>query len=405
MSGVIIKMGIYGICPHYIAAAASAAGMGRRPAGSRRDLRRTGRGVRHRPARLEAAVGVSQHREHRHHRHGPRPGAGGPIAGPRRSGWCSGLAGGLLHVWNHALFKALLFLSAGSVIHATHTREIDHLGGLAKAMPYTAVCFLVGAVAICGLPPLNGFVSEFLIYLGLFGTLGSESGLAWTRLPGGPGTGPDRRSGRRLLRQGLRRGLSGNGSLRSRRARSRVRPEHDRRRWACWSPAACSLAWRRGWSLRSVEAVHVWASEIPDADVDLTALRAAGLAQCMGLLLLGAVCAGELVLVRLLVARPQSATGATWGCGYAAPTARMQYTSSSFAEMLVGLFALGSASADSAAEGHAACFRRRRNFTAKCPTWCSKKPYCPRSGSGRGCCRGCASFSKEVFRRTCCTSS
>src|SRR5262249_9358993 len=84
-----------------------------------------------------------------------------------------GLAGVLLHVWNPALFKALLFLSAGSVIHATHSREIDRLGGLAKTMPWTALSFLVGAMAICGLPPLNGFVSEFLIYLGMFGTLGS----------------------------------------------------------------------------------------------------------------------------------------------------------------------------------------------------------------------------------------
>src|SRR5207247_5104797 len=82
-----------------------------------------------------------------------------------------GMAGALLHVWNHAFFKSLLFFSAGSVVHATHTREIDHLGGLAKTMPWTALGFLVGAVAICGLPPLNGFVSEFLIYLGLFRTL------------------------------------------------------------------------------------------------------------------------------------------------------------------------------------------------------------------------------------------
>src|SRR5207245_8707974 len=59
-----------------------------------------------------------------------------------------GLGGALLHVWNHALFKALLFLSAGSVIHAVHTREIDRLGGLAKTMPRTALCFLIGAVAI-----------------------------------------------------------------------------------------------------------------------------------------------------------------------------------------------------------------------------------------------------------------
>ncbi len=87
-----------------------------------------------------------------------------------------GMGGSLLHVWNHALFKALLFLSAGSVIHSAHTREIDHLGGLAKAMPWTSLCFLVGSVAICGLPPLNGFVSEFLIYLGLFGTLVPRGG-------------------------------------------------------------------------------------------------------------------------------------------------------------------------------------------------------------------------------------
>src|SRR5207249_5427659 len=82
-----------------------------------------------------------------------------------------GLGGALLHVWNHALFKSLLFLSAGSVIHAVHTREIDHLGGLARKMPWTALGFLAGAVAICGLPPLNGFVSELLIYLGLFGAV------------------------------------------------------------------------------------------------------------------------------------------------------------------------------------------------------------------------------------------
>src|SRR5262249_1075837 len=90
-----------------------------------------------------------------------------------------GLSGSLLHVLNHALFKSLLFLSAGSVIHAQHTREIDHLGGLAKPMPWTSAAFLVGATAICGLPPLNGFVSEFLIYNGLFHTIGLEGEAAF----------------------------------------------------------------------------------------------------------------------------------------------------------------------------------------------------------------------------------
>ncbi len=79
-----------------------------------------------------------------------------------------GIAGGLFHVVNHALFKGLLFLGAGSVFHSTHTLEIDHLGGLIKKMPYTGFCFLIGAVAISGLPPLNGFVSEFLIYIASF---------------------------------------------------------------------------------------------------------------------------------------------------------------------------------------------------------------------------------------------
>jgi formate hydrogenlyase subunit 3/multisubunit Na+/H+ antiporter MnhD subunit len=79
-----------------------------------------------------------------------------------------GFAGALLHVLNHGLFKGLLFLGAGNIAHATHTREIDFLGGLLRRMPATGTTFLVGAVAIAGLPPLNGFISEYLIYLASF---------------------------------------------------------------------------------------------------------------------------------------------------------------------------------------------------------------------------------------------
>ncbi len=87
-----------------------------------------------------------------------------------------GFAGGLLHVVNHAFFKGLLFLGAGAVLHETGTRKIDVLGGLLKKMPITGFCFLIGAAAICGLPPLNGFISEFLIYFASFkGVLGSTS--------------------------------------------------------------------------------------------------------------------------------------------------------------------------------------------------------------------------------------
>ncbi|MGK5095407.1 proton-conducting transporter membrane subunit [Deltaproteobacteria bacterium TL4] len=85
-----------------------------------------------------------------------------------------GFSGALLHVWNHSLFKGLLFLGAGSVYQATHTRNIEQQGGLAKRMPQTSLFFLIGATAICGLPPFNGFVSEFLIYIALFQNLLSQ---------------------------------------------------------------------------------------------------------------------------------------------------------------------------------------------------------------------------------------
>ncbi|HPS20282.1 MAG TPA: proton-conducting transporter membrane subunit [Candidatus Omnitrophota bacterium] len=82
-----------------------------------------------------------------------------------------GFSGALFHVINHALFKGLLFLDAGAVIQRTKTGEIDRLGGVAKIMPLVSVLFLVGALSICGIPLFNGFMSEFLIYLGLFNGL------------------------------------------------------------------------------------------------------------------------------------------------------------------------------------------------------------------------------------------
>ena len=78
-----------------------------------------------------------------------------------------GFAGGLLHILNHALFKCLLFYAAGAIYRATHTVDLERLGGLAKRIPRTAIGFLVGALAISGLPPLNGFTSELLIFAGL----------------------------------------------------------------------------------------------------------------------------------------------------------------------------------------------------------------------------------------------
>jgi NADH:ubiquinone oxidoreductase subunit 5 (subunit L)/multisubunit Na+/H+ antiporter MnhA subunit len=86
-----------------------------------------------------------------------------------------GFGGGLFHVLNHSLFKSLLFYSAGSVYKATHTRNIELLGGLVHKMPRTAALFLFGSMAICALPPLNGFISEILIYYGLFAGMQASS--------------------------------------------------------------------------------------------------------------------------------------------------------------------------------------------------------------------------------------
>jgi len=87
------------------------------------------------------------------------------------------LIAGLYHTINHAMFKALLFLGAGAVLHATHTRDMEHLGGLVRRMPKTALFFLIGAVAISALPPLNGFVSEWLTYQSLLQGYGTTTSL------------------------------------------------------------------------------------------------------------------------------------------------------------------------------------------------------------------------------------
>ena len=82
-----------------------------------------------------------------------------------------GFTGAMLHVLNHALFKSLLFYAAGNVYQSVHNLNIESLGGLIKKMPQTASLFLIASIAICGIPPFNGFISEFIIYTGLYNWL------------------------------------------------------------------------------------------------------------------------------------------------------------------------------------------------------------------------------------------
>jgi formate hydrogenlyase subunit 3/multisubunit Na+/H+ antiporter MnhD subunit len=93
-----------------------------------------------------------------------------------------GFTGAVLHTMNHALYKSLLFLGAGAVVQATGTRVIDQLGGLGRRMPLTAVAFGVGSVAIVGLPPFNGFISEWVVFRGLLSSAGSHQAVRFAVL-------------------------------------------------------------------------------------------------------------------------------------------------------------------------------------------------------------------------------
>lgn len=258
----------------------------------------------------------------------------------RREDWVLlGLSGALLHVWNHALFKGLLFLSAGSVIHRAGTREIDRLGGLARAMPWTALGFLVGAVAICGLPPLNGFVSEFLIYLGLLGTLkdGARTAVASVALAA-PALAL-------IGALALACFVKVYGAVFLGTARSDAARQAHEAPTSMIVPmgvlAGCCLVIGLLPMLMVpllAGAVSVWAPEIEDAGPRLAALAPLGWITVMGFLLLVILALFGAVLWRRLRRSPL-AQAPTWGCAFAAPTGRMQYTSSSFAQMLVGLFA------------------------------------------------------------------
>jgi hydrogenase-4 component B len=251
-----------------------------------------------------------------------------------------GLGGCLLHVWNHALFKALLFLSAGSVIHATKTRALDALGGLARSMPWTARAFLVGAVAICGLPPLNGFVSEFLVYLGLLAPL-QDAGASPLFL------GTVFAAAALALIGALAAAcfVKVYGAVFLGSARSEAALHTHEAPPSMIVPlgvlaACCGLIGLAPGLVAPVlgQAITAWAPNVSGAGDRLAALAPLGWITIIAALLLAAfVLGGALLRARLRQGGMERA--ATWGCGYAAPTPRMQYTSSSFAQLLVGLFA------------------------------------------------------------------
>ncbi len=250
-----------------------------------------------------------------------------------------GLSGALLHVCNHAIFKSLLFLSGGAVVHAVHTREIDRLGGLARRMPLTSLAFLVGAVAICGLPPLNGFVSEFLVYLGLFSTLKVHAGHFFAAAAfAAPSLAL---IGALALACFVKvYGVVFLGTARTSAAEQAREPGFSMLAPMGVLAACCMLiGLAPQWTVPVLEkGVAAWAPELRDAGPRLSELAPMSTIGMAAMLLIAVLMLGGGVLA-VLIRRGGAERGPTWGCGYAAPTPRMQYTASSFAQMLVGLFA------------------------------------------------------------------
>ena len=239
-------------------------------------------------------------------------------------------------MWNHALFKSLLFFAAGSVVHAANTREIDHLGGLARRMPWTALMFAVGAVAICGLPPLNGFVSELLVYLGLFNaaTVGHSGSAAVVAL-----TAPALAMVGALA---LACFVKAYGAVFLGTARSQAALVAHESSFSMIAPMVllallcAAIGLFPGLVLPLLDpVVGIW-SGIPSPQ--LLSHVPHGFITVLSLCILLAVIAGSVALRRMLMRRPLGAAG-TWDCGYLRTSSRIQYTASSFASTLVALFA------------------------------------------------------------------
>jgi hydrogenase-4 component B len=254
------------------------------------------------------------------------------------------LTAALYHVVNHAAFKSLLFMAAGSVVHATGTRDLEVLGGLARRMPWTAAAFFVGSAAIAALPPLNGFVSEWLTFQAL---------LQNVQLP---------RPGLNLVftlaiaALALTGGLAvacfvrayGIGFLalpRSAAAEAAHEAPLSMRAGMMLAAAAC-IALGVGASavvqpLLAVAAVLVPASTPITLGAGLTLHVSDGFASistaAVAVALVGAVAVPLLVLT-LAGARLRPRRYETWACGRLLQTSRMEYTATAFANPFTRVF-------------------------------------------------------------------
>lgn len=247
-----------------------------------------------------------------------------------------GFAGGILHVLNHSVFKSLLFMGAGMVLHQTGTRSIDALGGLLKGMKITGTTFIIASLAICGLPPFNGFVSEFFIYMGSFKAipLGSVSfamsvfaiiglavigGLAlacFTKVVGVVFQGePRTRAAENINERGL----------------AMMVP-------MCVLAAACVII-----GMFPKVFIHMALRAVQALGLDYGRVPVEPFGQITCNITFGALLFLVLALVIMGIRsgcykRKTITRSGTWGCGFTQPTVKMQYTGSSYAGSILAFF-------------------------------------------------------------------
>jgi formate hydrogenlyase subunit 3/multisubunit Na+/H+ antiporter MnhD subunit len=249
-----------------------------------------------------------------------------------------GLVGALLHVWNHALMKGLAFLGAGALVHGAGTRDLERMGGLLRRLPATGALLVLAAAALAGLPPLNGFVSEWLVYLGLLrggegapdrlalvawlslaalAFVGALAAIAFTRLlgiallgaPRSPEAARAHEAGPLLL---VPMGLLGAANVAI----------------AVFPAQAMGLVAPAAAAVIGLSEGEVLSALAPTAAALAGPMRI-GLA---ALLVLVAVLAAA---SRGMLSRRPVRASSTWGCGFAQESARVQYTAASFAEIAV----------------------------------------------------------------------
>jgi NADH:ubiquinone oxidoreductase subunit 5 (subunit L)/multisubunit Na+/H+ antiporter MnhA subunit len=235
------------------------------------------------------------------------------------------------------MFKPLLFLGSGALIHATGSRKADLMGGLSRRMPWTASFFLVGTVAISGLPPFNGFAGEFLLYSAFFNDalsapipylalaaallalVGGLASLCFVKLYGAVFLGHPRSAAASHGHEAGRAMLAPMGGLALLCSAFGIVPQFL---LALVVPAVGTVA------PELAANAAVLAAAAPFRWLTISALA---------LFLLGGALA---LLLRRRIGSTPLASDSTWGCGYLRPTTSMQYTASSFGEIMTRLFGM-----------------------------------------------------------------